>query len=57
MENIVEFSQETNNRTTDDSAVSLLGTYLKKQTTNSKRYMYPNGDSRIIYNCQDIEAT
>ena len=29
----------------------------KNKNTNSKRYMHPNIQSSIIYNCQDIEAT
>ena len=38
-----------------DPAIPLVGIYLEK--TNSKRYMYPNVCSSIIYNSQDMEAT
>ena len=32
--------------------------YIKKtKNINSKRYMYPNVHSSIIYNSQDMEAT
>ena len=34
-----------------------MGIYAKQNPTNSKRYMYPNVHSSIIYNSQDIEAT
>ena len=41
-----------------DPAISLLGTYLKKnENTNLERPMHPNVHSSIIYNSQDMEAT
>ena len=39
-------------------AIPLSGIYPEKnENSNSKRYMYPNVQSSIIYNYQDIEAT
>ena len=38
-------------------AISLLGLYLKKMNTNSKRHMHPKVHSSIIHSCQDKEAT
>ena len=35
-----------------DPAISLLGIYLKKKKTNSKRHIHPNVDSSIIHNCR-----
>ena len=35
-----------------DLSLPLLGIYLKKMKTNSKRYMHPN-----VHNSQDMEAT
>ena len=41
-----------------DSAIPLLGIYLKEsKKTSSKRYMHPKVHSNIIYNCQDMEVT
>ena len=41
-----------------DSAIPLLGIYLKEsKKTSSKRYTHPNVHSYIIYNCQDMDAT
>ena len=40
-----------------DPAIPLFGIYLKKTKTHSRRYMYPNVHSSIIYNSQDMEAT
>ena len=41
-----------------DPAISLQGVYLKKnENTKSKIYMHPNVHSRIIYICEDMEAT
>ena len=47
-----------------DSAVPLLGIYLKKtetliqkDTCKKKRYMHFNVHSSIIYSSQDMEAT
>ena len=53
------FLQKIKNRTTCDTAVSLLGIYPKemKTFTNSKRYMHPYIHCSIIYNSQDMEAT
>ena len=42
-----------------DPAIRLLRIYTKKKknrNTNSKRFMYPNVHSSIIYNCQGMEA-
>ena len=39
-----------------DPAIPLLGTYLEKMKTNSKRYLHPNGHSSSICNSQDKEA-
>ena len=39
-------------------AIPLLGIYPEKnESTNTKRYMYANVHSIIIYNCQHMEAT
>ena len=42
-----------------DSAIPLLGIYLKNETNknaNPKRYMHLNVHDSIIYNCQDIKS-
>ena len=40
-----------------DPAIPLLGIYLEKMKTNSKRYMHPNVHSGTIYDSQDTETT
>ena len=40
-----------------DPATTHLGIYTKNKNTNLKRYMHPNVQSSIIYNCQNMEAT
>ena len=40
-----------------DPEIPLLGIYLEKTNTNSKRYMHPNVHSSTTYNSQDMEAT
>ena len=30
--------------------------YIQKENINSKRYMYPNAHSSVIYNGQDMKA-
>ena len=41
-----------------DPAIPFLGIRLKKtRNTYSKRYMYPNVHSSVIYNCQDMKAS
>ena len=36
--------------------ILLLGIYLKKKNTNSKRYIHFNVHRNIIHNCQDMKA-
>ena len=57
MENSMEGSQKTKNRTTIWSSNSTPG-YISKENenTNLKRYMHPNVHSGIIYNSQNMEA-
>ena len=60
VENRMEVSQKTKNRTTLSASNSPLG-YIsgkkKIKDTNSKRNMHPNVHSSVIYNCHDTEAT
>ena len=39
-----------------DPAIPLLGIEPKKQNAHLKRYMHPNVQSSIIYNCQGISS-
>ena len=53
----MKFSQKTKNRTTIWSSHSTLGYKSKKnENNNSERYVHSSIHSRIIYNCQDMEA-
>ena len=58
MENSMEFSPKTKNRTTKRSRNS-TARYIseKNKYSSSKRYMYSNVHNSIIYNIQDKEAT
>ena len=55
MENSMQVSQKQKTELPCGPAIPLLSIYLKN--THSKRYMYSSVHSRIIYNCQDKEAT
>ena len=58
MKNSMRFLKKLKIELPYDPAIPYLGIYPKKnKNTNSKRYMHPNIQSSIIYNCQDIEAT
>ena len=48
MENSMDVSQKTENRTTIWFSSSIPGVHLKKKKTNLKRYVYPNVHSSII---------
>ena len=50
VENSMEGSQKTKNRNT------IWPIAKKKKNASSKRYMDPNVQSNIIYNCQDMET-
>ena len=53
-----KFFKKTKNKTTIQSSNSAPG-YISKEEENtiSKRYIYPNVNSSIIYNGHDMEAT
>ena len=54
MENSMELPQKIKNW----SSLSTPGCITEEnENTNSKRYMHPNVDSRIVYNSHDVEAT
>jgi len=48
MENSMDVSQKTENRTTIWFSSSIPGVHLKKMKTNLKRYVHPNVHSSII---------
>ena len=54
----MEVSEKTQNRTTYDLAMPLLGIYMKETKTLIQKDTCTSAFiSRIIYNCQDMEAT
>ena len=58
MENCMEVSQKTENRTTMWSSNYTVGVYMKQnKNTNTKRYKHLSIHNNIIHSCQDVEAT
>ena len=59
MEISMKVSQKLKIEPPHEPPIPLLGIYpkrKKKENINSKRYMYPNAHSSVIYNGQDTEA-
>jgi len=57
VENSMEVPQTIKSRIPYDPAIPLLGTYLKKMKTLSRRYTYPYVHHSSNYDSQDTEAT
>ena len=58
MENSMEVAYKNKTRTIIGAKNSIPGYRSRKyENTNSKKHMYPNVDSSIIYYSQDMEAT
>lgn len=57
VENSKAFPQKTKNRSTIWTSNSTSGYICEGNKNQSKRYMHPNVDSSVIYNCEGMEAT
>ena len=55
-----QWNPDEGTRCSYDPVILLQGIYPEKKKTenaNLKRYMHPNDQSSITYNCQHVEAT
>ena len=52
---ISQETQKNRSEETESENVHSKGTRRKDKNSNSKRYMYPNGQSSNIYNSQDMK--